>query len=110
MRSIKHELRAMVVGADSPSTLGRKLMLEVDGYKVIRAPDMADISALIRRLRPDLIFVDGQDPDIGRVKEMVRRRFPRRLLPVLPAVAPLQPLYERRREPESSTSTGSEGS
>jgi CheY-like chemotaxis protein len=87
MRSIKHELRALVVGADSPSTLGRKLMLEVDGYEVIRASDLADLSGLIRARRPDLIFVDGLDPDVGRVKDMVRRRFPRRLLPVLPAVA-----------------------
>jgi hypothetical protein len=87
MRPIKHELRAMLVGADSPSTLGRKLMLEVDGYEVIRAWDMDDMSALVRAVRPHLIFVDGPDPDVGRVKDMVRRRFPRRLLPVLPAVA-----------------------
>jgi CheY-like chemotaxis protein len=56
---VQSPLQVLLVGPECTRNKGRQLMLEVDGYEVVRARDLTEALGRLRARRPDLVVVDG---------------------------------------------------
>jgi DNA-binding response OmpR family regulator len=65
----------LFVGSDSDLADMYRLKLELDGYRVRRAPSLRNWSGS----KPDLVFVDLEEPDGSGLAELTRLRTDRRL-------------------------------
>ena len=78
--TIAHVAHTVLIVDDHPSfRASARAILEADGFTIVgEAEDGASALALLRRLRPDVVLLDVQLPDMTRLRRLRRVRRPRR--------------------------------